>query len=84
MRSCVNAVFVSAGSARIFAAADRAGGFQLANLLTFRPYSISAASAGPIRFNRIVAYFVQNTGDVNLLPAAASAAPSPHTILFVI
>lgn len=39
MRSCVNAVFDSAGSARIFAGAGRSGSMQRANLLTFRSYS---------------------------------------------
>lgn len=73
MRFCVNAVSVSAGSAWFFAEAGPSCNLQAANLLVFRPYSSSARSAGSIRFNRIVAHFVQNTGDVSLILAAAAA-----------
>lgn len=67
MRFSVNAVFVSAGSARIIAEADRDGDLHFANLPALRPYSIFALAAGSIRLNRFVAHFAQNTGDINLL-----------------
>lgn len=45
MRLSVNAVFVSVGSARIIAEADRDGNLHFANLPALRPYSIFALAA---------------------------------------